>query len=41
MKKMIVNHINKIYITNDSSTILKETEINHPASKLIAMASKM
>lgn len=41
MKKMIVNHIDKIFITSDSTTILKESEINHPAAKLIAMASKM
>jgi T-complex protein 1 subunit theta len=41
MKKMIVNHIDKIFITSDSTTILKESEINHPAAKLISMASKM
>lgn len=41
MKKMIVNHIDKLFITNDTSTILKEVEVQHPAAKLIAMASKM
>lgn len=41
MKKMVVNHIDKIFVTSDSTTILKESEINHPAAKLIAMASKM
>ena len=41
MKKMVVNHIDKIFVTGDSTTILKESEINHPAAKLIAMASKM
>lgn len=41
MKKMVVNHIDKIFVTSDTTTILKESEINHPAAKLIAMASKM
>lgn len=41
MKKMVVNHIDKIFVTSDSSTILKESEINHPAARLIAMAAKM
>ena len=41
MKKMIVNHIDKIFITSDSTTILKESDINHPAAKLIAMAARM
>jgi T-complex protein 1 subunit theta len=41
MKKMVVNHIDKIFVTGDSSTILRESEINHPAAKLIAMAAKM
>ncbi len=41
MKKMVVNHINKIIITNDASTILKEIDIHHPASRLITLAAKM
>lgn len=41
MKKMVVNHIDKIFVTSDSTTILKESDINHPAAKLIAMAAKM
>lgn len=41
MKKMVVNHIDKIFVTSDSTTILKESEINHPAAKLVAMAAKM
>jgi T-complex protein 1 subunit theta len=41
MKKMVVNHIDKMFVTNDSSTILREIEVAHPASKLIVMAAKM
>ena len=41
MKKMVVNHIDRLFITNDTSTILREVEVQHPAAKLVAMASKM
>jgi T-complex protein 1 subunit theta len=41
MKKMVVNHIDKIFVTSDASAILKEIEVNHPAAKIIAMAAKM
>ena len=41
MKKMVVNHIDKIFITSDTATILKEVEVQHPAAKLLAMAAKM
>lgn len=41
MKKMIVNHIDKIFITADSSTILREVEVAHPAAKIITLAAKM
>ena len=41
MKKMVVNHIDKVFVTCDCITILKESEINHPAGKLITMAAKM
>ena len=41
MKKLVVNHIDKIFVTNDASTILREIEVHHPAAKLIAMAAMM
>ncbi len=41
MKKMIVNHFDKIFVTNDASTILKEINVHHPAANLIVMAAKM
>ena len=41
MKKLIVNHIDKMFITNDVSTMLKEIDVNHPAAKLLVMAAKM
>lgn len=41
MKKMVVNHIDKTFVTSDAATILKELEVQHPAAKMVVMASKM
>ncbi|WKY06351.1 hypothetical protein Q1695_006504 [Nippostrongylus brasiliensis] len=41
MNKMVINHIEKLFVTNDAATILKELEIQHPAAKIIIMASQM
>lgn len=41
MKKMIVNHIDKIFVTNDAATILKEASVHHPAAAMLAMAAQM
>lgn len=41
MNKMVINHIDKIFVTSDSATILKEMEVQHPAAKLVYLASEM
>ncbi|XP_043604370.1 T-complex protein 1 subunit theta [Bombus pyrosoma] len=41
MNKMIINHIEKLFITNDAATIINELEVEHPAAKLLVLASKM
>jgi len=41
MNKMVINHLEKLFITSDSATIVKELEVQHPAAKLLVMASKM
>lgn len=41
MNKMIINHIEKLFITNDAATIINELEVEHPAAKLIVLASNM
>lgn len=41
MNKFVVNHIDKIFLSKDTGTIMKELEVNHPAAKLIVDASKM
>jgi len=41
MNKMVINHLDKLFVTSDAFTIIREVEVNHPASKMIAMAAKM
>lgn len=41
MTKMIINHLDKVFITSDAATIMRELEVQHPAAKMIVMASKM
>lgn len=38
---MIINHIEKLFVTNDAATIINELEVEHPAAKLLVLASKM
>lgn len=40
MNKLIVNNLNKLFVTNDAGTILREVEVDHPAAKLILLASQ-
>merc|ERR1711881_38904 len=39
MNKIIVNHIEKLFVTNDAATIIREMEVQHPAAKMIVPAS--
>lgn len=41
MRKMLVNHIDKVFVTSDCATILREAEAQHPAARLMALAAKM
>ena len=41
MNKLVVNHLEKIIVTSDCATILKELEVQHPAAKMLVMASEM
>jgi len=40
MKKMVINHLEKLFVTSDAATIMKELEVVHPAAKMIVLASK-
>ncbi len=40
MNKMVINHLEKLFVTNDAATVLKELEVQHPAAKMIVMATQ-
>ncbi|CAM8963725.1 unnamed protein product [Rhodiola kirilowii] len=40
MNKMVINHLDKLFITNDAATIVNELEVQHPAAKLLVLAGK-
>ncbi|KAA0170884.1 hypothetical protein FNF28_01157 [Cafeteria roenbergensis] len=39
LNKLIINHLEKIIVTSDASTIASEMEVAHPAAKMLVMAS--
>jgi len=41
MNKMIINHLEKLIVTSDCATILKEMEVQHPAAKMLVLAAHM
>jgi len=40
MNKIVVTHLDKVYITSDAATLMQEMEVHHPAAKMLAMAAK-
>ena len=40
MNKMVVNHLEKLFVTSDAATIVKELEVAHPAARLLVMAAQ-
>ena len=36
---MVINHLEKLFVTSDASTIASELEIQHPAAKLLVLAA--
>lgn len=40
MNKMVINHLEKLFVTSDASTITAELEVQHPAAKLLVMAAQ-
>ncbi|KAJ1443397.1 hypothetical protein B484DRAFT_389520 [Ochromonadaceae sp. CCMP2298] len=41
MNKLLINHLEKIFVTSDCATIMKELEVQHPAAKMLVMACQM
>ncbi len=40
MNKMVINHLDKLFVTSDAHTIIDEMEVQHPAAKLVVFASR-
>eukprot|EP00824_Muranothrix_gubernata_P018914 TRINITY_DN38411_c0_g1_i1.p1 TRINITY_DN38411_c0_g1~~TRINITY_DN38411_c0_g1_i1.p1 ORF type:complete len:573 (-),score=149.29 TRINITY_DN38411_c0_g1_i1:37-1590(-) len=40
MNKLVINHLDRVFVTSDAATIVKELEVVHPAAKMIVMASQ-
>lgn len=41
MNKMIINELERMFVTSDTATIVKEMQIEHPAAQMILLASNM
>lgn len=41
LNKMVINYLEKLFVTSDAATIIKECDVHHPAAKMIAQAAKM
>lgn len=37
---MVINHLERLFVTSDTSTIVTELEVAHPAANLVVMAAK-
>ncbi|MFS7983428.1 putative chaperonin Cpn60/TCP-1 family, groEL-like equatorial domain superfamily [Helianthus anomalus] len=40
MNKMVINHLDKLFVTSDTATIVNELEVQHPAAKILVLAGK-
>mmetsp|Transcript_943 Transcript_943/g.3143 ORF Transcript_943/g.3143 Transcript_943/m.3143 type:complete len:542 (-) Transcript_943:189-1814(-) len=40
MNKMVINHLDKLFVTSDAAVIVRELEVAHPAAKLLVMAAQ-
>ena len=41
MNKMVINHLEKLFVTKDAGTVIKELEVEHPAARMMVMATQM
>jgi T-complex protein 1 subunit theta len=37
---MVINHLDKLFVTNDAATIVNELEVQHPAAKILILAGR-
>uniref|UniRef100_A0A0D9W071 CCT-theta n=1 Tax=Leersia perrieri TaxID=77586 RepID=A0A0D9W071_9ORYZ len=40
MNKMVINHLDKLFVTSDAATIVNELEVQHPAAKILVLAAR-
>lgn len=40
MNKMVINHLEKLFVTNDAATIMKELDVIHPAARMLVLAAQ-
>ena len=40
MNKMVINHLEKLFVTSDAATIVRELEVAHPAARLVVLAAQ-
>lgn len=41
MNKMVINHLEKQFVTSDAATIIRELDVEHPVGRLMILASQM
>lgn len=40
MNKIVINHLDKTFVTSDATVMINELEVQHPAAKLVVFAAK-
>lgn len=38
---MVINYLERLFVTSDAHTIINESDVHHPAAKMVAQAAKM
>lgn len=41
MNKLVINHLERIFVTGDAATVCSELEVQHPAARMLVLAAKM
>merc|ERR1719361_642388 len=41
MNKIVINHIEKVFVTSDCATIVQELRVEHPAANVVVQAAAM